>query len=79
MEIGEKRGNGRTTNGATEGMKRSLTDRTPFCVLLPDALDRVQLHVDDLPRTKFCEDDVLHENMTGQYPASRDGTGTTRE
>ena len=59
MEIGEKGGNGRTTNGTTEGMKRSLTDRTPFCVLLPDALDRVQLHLNGLPWTEFCNYNVL--------------------
>ena len=38
--------------------ERVRTDWTPLRVLLPNALDRMQLHLDDLSRTQLREDDV---------------------
>ena len=40
--------------GRAEGRMR--TDRTPLCVLLPDALDRMQLHLDDLAGAQLRKD-----------------------
>ena len=34
------------------------TDWTPLRVLLPDTLDRMQLHLDDLTRAQLRKDDV---------------------
>ena len=39
-------------------MERMRTDGTPLRVLLPNALDRMQLHLDDLAGAQLRQDDV---------------------